>query len=424
MTTPGTLGKLSGARAISLVSPDWFAYPEMQMKEVVSERPSAETQAAVPAVDASRNSLVPVAERIVLRHGRRMSRWVWLVVAAGLAAVGLLWITVGGGLTPPTVSTQTLVAGPVSRVLAVSGRTAAETEAKITAALSERVRTVAVSEGDLVGVGDLLVELDTSRQHLVIRQALAALDAAIVARKEARDSADRTRALGSTVSDVSRQTAERALERANNEVERLTAAFEQAKRGLADYRIIAPIPGTILKRSVEPGDLVDPTRVLMRLADQTRIRVEVEIDETYSNQMRIGQSADLQLAGREEVYSGRVSFIGTEVDPLTGSLRVLINFDTPPLVQIGLTAVANIRVDRVEEALTVPRTALLAGAAGPAVFVVRDGRAVRAPIAFIDWPADRVQVTRGLGAGDVNLLSPDGIEDGDAVTPQDHGPGG
>lgn len=394
------------------------------MKEVESERPTPQTQAAVPAVDASRNSMVPVAEGIVLRHQRQTRRWAWFLVVAGLAAAGLLWITFGGGLAPPTVPVQTLVAGPVSRVLAVSGRTAAQSEVNITSAVSERVRAVAVSEGDLVGVGDLLVELDGSRQQLVTVQALAALDAAIVARQESEDNADRTRALGSTASDVARKAADRALERARNEVDRLTAAFEQAQRGLDDYRIIAPIPGTILKRSVEPGDLVDPTRVLMRLADQTRIRVEVEIDETYSNHIRIGQSVDLQLAGREEVYPGRVSFVGAEVDLLTGSLRVLIDFDTPPVVQIGLTAVANIQVDRADEALTVPRTALLADATGPAVFVLRDGRAVKTPIAFIDWPADRVQVTRGLGAGDVILLLPDGIEDGEAVTPQDRGAGG
>ncbi len=394
------------------------------MKQInESENHNLANPTALSTTGASLNSLVPVAADMSVRPRRRVRRITWLVIAAILATTGLLWITFGG-LAPPNAPTQVLVAGPVNRLLAVSGRIAAETEINITPAVNERVRTVAVSEGDLVTAGDLLVELDDSRQQLVIRQALASLDAAIVAQQAAQDDADRARALGSTVSDVIRQTAGRSLERASNEVDRLTAALEQAQLGLADYRIIAPIPGTILKRSVDPGDLVDPTRVLMRLADLTRIRVEVEIDETYAAYMRIGQAADLQLAGREEVYSGRVSFIGDEVDPVTGSLRLFIDFYTPPLVQIGLTTVANIHVDRAEDALTVPRTALLAGDEGPAVFVVRDGRAIRTPIAFVDWPADRVQVTRGLGAGDVILLSPDGIEDGDAVTPLDRGTGG
>ena len=366
------------------------------------------------------NSLVPVAQAVPARARSRSTRRIGLIaLAASLIAAGGLWFTLGGGLGPPSVPIQTLVEGPVSRVLAVTGRTAAETEVNITAATSARVEAVLVFEGDQVAAEDLLVTLDGRRQQLVVRQAMSSLDAAILARQAAREDANRAAALGESISATAREDAERALLRAENEVERLTAALEQAQIGLSDFRITAPFAGTVLIRSVDPGDQVDPARVLMRLADLDPIHVEVEVDETYAAVLRIGQRADLQLAGREDVLAGRVFFIADEVDPVTGGVRLKITFDTPPEAPTGLTTVANIRVARVEDALTVPRNALLGSETnGPAVFVLQDGRALRTPIDIIDWPADRVQVTGGLVEGAAIILAPEGISDGDRVKPQ------
>jgi len=356
---------------------------------------------SLPDPKGDGKSLVPVAQMLPARAASWSTRRIGLIaVAASLIAAGGLWFTLGAGLGPPSIPTETLVAGPVSRILAVTGRTAAETEVNITAATSARVTAVLVSEGDRVAAEDLLVTLDGNRQQLVVRQAMSSLDAAILARQAAREDAGRAAALGESISATARAAAERALERAENEVERLTAALEQAQIGLSDFRITAPLAGTILTRSVDPGDQVDPARVLMRLADLDPIHVEVEVDETYAAVLRIGQRADLQLAGREDVLAGRVSFIADEVDPVTGGVRLKIAFDTPLEAPTGLTTVVNIRVAHVADALTVPRTALLDGAEnGPAVFVLQDGRAVRTPIDIMDWPADRVQVTEGLGEG-------------------------
>jgi multidrug efflux pump subunit AcrA (membrane-fusion protein) len=170
--------------------------------------------------------------------------------------------------------------------------------------------------------------------------------------------------------------------------------------------------------------MVDPAKVLMRLADLDPIHVEVEVDETYATVLRTGQSVNLQLTGREDILAGQVAFIADQVDPVTGGVRLKVAFDTPPEAPTGLTTVANIRVSHVNEAITVPRTALLEDAKnGPAVFVLRNGRAVRTSIDIIDWPEDRVQVTEGLTEGTTIILLPEGISDGDRVTPQGDGTG-
>ena len=286
---------------------------------------------SLPEPTGGGNSLVPVAQPNSSRTTSRSRRRIGLVaVAASLITAGALWLTLGSGLGPPSIPVQTLVAGPVSRVLAVTGRTAAETRVDITPAVSARVEAVPVSEGDRVGADDLLVTLDDSRQQLVVRQALYALDAAILAKQAALADADRAAALGASIPATAREDADRALQRAENEVERLSAALEKAQIGLSDFRITAPFAGTILTRSVDAGDMVGPAQVLMRLADLDPIHVEVEVDETYAAVLRTGQRADLKLTGREDVLTGQVSFIADEVDPVTGGVRLKVAFDTPP----------------------------------------------------------------------------------------------
>ena len=57
--------------------------------------------------------------------------------------------------------------------------------------------------------------------------------------------------------------------------------------------------------------------------------------------------------------------------------------------------------------------------AGPAVFLLKSGKAVKTPVEVIDWPATRLIVTKGLQAGDVLIADATGIVDGAAVKAAD-----
>lgn len=363
--------------------------------------------------------LVTVPEESARPTSRNVSRFavaIFALLAAALA--GALWfLNVGGGAT--AVAVLTLKAGPVERVLAVSGRTETDIQSDVRSLVSARAAEVPVKEGDKVAAGDLLVMLDAAQQNSRIKQALASLEAAILREQSAQADRDRAVSLRDTLSAVTITNAERDLALAKAEVSRQRAALEQARVALSDYRITAPINGLVLDRSVEPGDLVSPSDILMRLANTDTLYVEVQVDEIYANKIHVGQRTWLQLAGREETLRGTVNFVAAEVDEVTGSLRVKIAFDTIPDAPVGLTTVANILIDRVEAAVTVPRSALVASGSDAAVFVIHDGRAKLTPISFVDWPADRVEVTSGLKEGDRVVLSPAGIKEGEALSARD-----
>ncbi|MCB6179065.1 efflux RND transporter periplasmic adaptor subunit [Rhodobacter sp. Har01] len=338
--------------------------------------------------------------------------WRWGLAALALAALGtgLFWWQ-AAATAAPEVSVETLAPGPVTRVMAVNGKVAAHDSVRIRPAVTGTLQEFLAGEGDLVAAGDVLARIDPSQQEAMVRQANSTLQQGLISQAQASAVYGRDRDLGALVARSKLEDEKLALSGAAAEVARLTALLDQAEIQLARYTVRAPIAGTVMTRSVDPGQLVDPATALFTLADLSRLIVETDVDESYATQIALGQPVALQLAGTRDPLAGTVSFVSPRVDPDTGGMAVRIGFDLPLTAPVGLTVTANITVDS-REALTVPRTALQ----GDAVFRLLSGRAVLTPVKVIDWPAARLIVTEGLAAGDRVITDASGLTTGMAVT--------
>ncbi len=344
---------------------------------------------------------------------RRRAWWLGLVVAA--AGGGWLFYAQPWSAGMPSVMVEVVAAGPVTRILAVNGRIAALHSVNVKSNVAGTLVAPLAEEGDLVEKGAVLARLDDTAQQAAVRQAIAALDQGLGTQRQARDALVRAESLASTISRVTLDDARRAVEMADQEVERLRALVDQARFQLARYRIVAPMAGTILTRGAEPGQVVDLSTQLFSLADLRELVVETDIDESYATQIRPGMSALLQLTGDPRILEGAVSFVAPIVDSATGGLAVKIAFSEPREAPVGLTVTANIIVDRREAAISAPRSAIDRAGATPAVFVLEGGQSRRTPVDIIDWPADRLIVTEGLRPGDVLIVDAADLTDGQAV---------
>jgi len=340
--------------------------------------------------------------------GRRRRRTGWLafavVLLVGFGAYAYLkrpWET-----KPAVVAVETMVKGPVSQVLAVTGRVAASQAVKVKSAVSGQAVEVRADEGDSVTAGDVLVQIDTAQPKALEAQARAALDAGQVKQQQAQANVDRARALGENATRSAREDAELSLTAATNEVARLRAALEQAQSQLAQYTITAPLTGVVLDRAVDRGQLVDTQTELFTVADLGQLLVETDVDEIYSSQIRSGLKALLMPAGGSVAQEGMVTFAAPTVDPSTGGRAIKIAFDDKVDLPVGLTVNANIIVSETDAALSVPRSAIITQGTQSHVLVLDKGFVVERPIDFSDWPADRVMVTGGLAVGDNVILDP------------------
>jgi RND family efflux transporter MFP subunit len=379
---------------------------------MTDETPTEAKDAARPAAPHAEASGVPALRPQPVAPARaRPRRWPWVAaLVLALAGAVVLYFQPWSDRAVP-VTSETVERGPVTRVLAVNGRIAALHSVDIRALVGGTLGDLPVAEGDTVAEGDVLARIDSAAQQAVVRQAVAGLDAALVAEARARDALDRAVALGANIPRTEREAAERALMTARQDVARATAQVDQAQVQLENHTMRAPMAGTVLSLNVEPGQAIDPATVLMTLADLDRLIVETDVDEAYATQIREGQEALLQLSGEAGTREGRVSFVSQRVDPDTGGLAVELSFDQPLRAPVGLTVTTNIVVERHEDAITAPRAAIEDGA----VYVVVDGLALRRPVSVIDWPAERLVVTEGLATGDVLITDAEGLSEGQMV---------
>ncbi len=313
------------------------------------------------------------------------------------------------------VVVEHVATAPVTRLLAVNGRIAAMHSVDLRPLASGTLAQVLVEEGDQVDAGQVLGRIDTAAQDAIVRQAMAGLDAALVAQEQADATYARSLALGPNVSAAALEADRRAAQSAMQEVARMTALLEQAQIQLARHTLRAPFGGSIVAMSAEHGQTVDTAMVLMTLADVSELVVETDVDETYVGEISVGQTAVMRLAGEAETRTGLVRTIAGRVDAATGGLALKISFDAPVMAPIGLTVTANIVVERHDAALTVPRTAIVTEATGTAVFLAQDGVARQQPVMVIDWPVARLIVTDGLTEGDGVIVDATGISDGQRI---------
>lgn len=338
-------------------------------------------------------------------------RWGLVAVAAVLIGGAVYWF---GPWHPGgrAVQAETMEPGPVTLVLAVSGKVAPRDQVQIRSAVVGTLLDVLAAEGSAVLAGDALARLDPIQQEAIVRQAASALGQGEVQQRQAEVALMRNQELGNLVPRSRLEDSKLALEGATQEVARLKALLDQATIQLSRFTLRAPIAGTITVRSVDPGQLVDTSSVLFTLADMTELLVETDVDEAYATRITVGQDAAVRLVGRRETLEATVIFVSPRVDPATGGLAVKLGLEAPLRAPIGLTVTANIVVGR-ETALTVPRTALQ----GDAVFRLIAGRAVLTPVTVTDWPAARLIVTEGLAEGDQVITDSTGLTDGLAVVP-------
>jgi len=354
-----------------------------------------------------------------------------VLLAAGAAAV---WLAL-----PETVETVSLRRRDLVRTLALVGRVRPPSRAGLGAERSGTVREVRVREGDRVRKGQALVVLGDREARAAVSQAEAALTEASASARSAIEVAqneleqaernlERVRALRSqgvrSEQDVeeaeqrladarSRLTAARAPEGEGDDpaaVVRARATLEAARARLAQTRVTAPGNGVVLTRSVEPGDAVQPGRVLLEVALDGPTELVVFPAEENLGQIRVGAPATASAdAFPDSTFAATVSLVAPAVDPDQGTVEVRLAVRDPPnYLRPSMTVSVNVEGGRRSGASVLPEEAVRGlGTSTPWVAMVEDGRLVRRDVG-VGLRAERwVEIRSGLASED-GVVPPDG----------------
>jgi membrane fusion protein (multidrug efflux system) len=202
----------------------------------------------------------------------------------------------------------------------------------VSARILGRIESVTVAEGDEVESGQLLVLLDDTDQRAQEAQAASSLSYArenmVLARvnlDKTREDFNRTDSLFKTGAATREQHdhAASALETANvqysiarAQVDTANAQLGVIEAQLLNTRITAPISGTVSKKPLMPGELVQPGQTILSINDLKHVWVTANFEETKIDRIDVGAAVDITVdAYSSRAFGGRVSQIGAAIVP-------------------------------------------------------------------------------------------------------------
>ena len=344
-----------------------------------------------------------------------MSRRILWVLAAFLVVLLCAWLF---WPRPVVVQMLTVKRGVATRVLAVNGRIRPRLSIDVQSPVAGKLIRLPYDVGDQINQGTLLASVDDAPERAAIEQAEAALAAQRGELVQAQRDVKRYEALLAQGFSLQRvEQARLAVRQGQDEVRRLTASVKQAREVQKRHEIRAPFAGVITERPVDPGQTVGSETVLYRLANLTAPEVTAQVDELYAAELSIGQSALVAVPGFARSLTAEVVHIERRVDPETGARAVRLRFNQPPeKTSAGLTVSVNLIVDRQQNAISIPRSAILSPSGNPHVRIIDNSNVVAdQPITFIDWPAEQVIVATGLKPGMRLLADPQSAKPGERV---------
>jgi membrane fusion protein, multidrug efflux system len=315
----------------------------------------------------------------------------------------------GGGPGARTVNVEVapVERGRIAREVTVSGVVEPIRSVAVNSQLAGALLSVNVEEGDRVRRVSVVARLDD-------RGLRAQLDAA----------------------DANFQVAEAAFQRAEQlrdrrvitlpEYERERTAYaaavsqrDQLRTRIGFATVTAPIAGVVTQKLVERGDIVGNQARLLTIADVSEMVVRVGVSELDVVALNVGESVRVGLdAYPGQELTGRIRRVFPSADPATRLVPVEVALSGPAttIARPGFLARVTFGVGAREGVLLVPVGAVLPTTAGPAVFVISDGRAVRRIVETGATSMGRVEIISGLEAGDpVVTVGNNMLRDGSAV---------
>lgn len=186
--------------------------------------------------------------------------------------------------------------------------------------------------------------------------------------------------------------------------------IQAAERDGAPRRALtfaSPIDGIVVEKTIVKGQRVMAGDVLYRLANLSTVWLDGEVFEQDLPDVRIGQEVTAEFPALPGASRhGRISYIYPTLNTETRTAHIRVELANPGL-QLKPGMYATIRFTSASRrALTVPRSSVLATGERNLVFVRdADGRFVARDIVIGKTSADRVEVLRGLQAGETVVAS-------------------
>ena len=386
----------------------------------------------------------------------------------GAIILGLLLLIVGkksgwfgGESEGKEVDIQLVSQENITQKVSATGKIQPELEIKLSSEVSGEIIELPVVEGQMVKKGDLLVRVNPDIYESIVNRSVASLETvraslqqAEASLRESEESYKRNQILFEkgviSKSDWDKIVSTYEIAKANKQsahynVQSAMASLTESRDNLRKTTIFSPTDGTISKLDVELGERVVGTvqmtgTEIMRVADLSRMEVEVDVNENDIVKVSIGNNVEIEVdAYLNKVFKGVVTNIAntanstTSVDQVT-NFKVKIRIDENSYQDLlkdkkagyspfrpGMTATVDIITQTKKDIVTVPISAIVvrklseiksdtpkeeADKRQEALFVFKEGKAELRMISTGIQDNTNIEILSGVEKGEQIIVGP------------------
>src|SRR5262250_2229587 len=168
-----------------------------------------------------------------------------------------------------------------------------------------------------------------SRKELFEQGALPRreLDSAQVALVQARSQYQQAQ---KALDDLHRVGREQALKTAGGQLSAAQGKLLSAEAQLRYSEIRSPIDGVVTDRPLFAGELASANQPLLTVMNTSRLIAKSHIPQSQAATLKVGDRAEIHIAGVEDPVKGKVSIVSRALDPCSTSVEFLVQLVKPP----------------------------------------------------------------------------------------------
>jgi HlyD family secretion protein len=190
---------------------------------------------------------------------------------------------------------------------------------------------------------------------------------------------------------------------AKGQLESAQGKYEGAEAQLSYSEIRSPINGVVTERPLYPGEMATAGTPLVTVMDTSDLTARTHIPQAQAALLKVGDKAEVTLAGIEGRFPAKVSVVSPALDPNSTTVEVWVELKNPKQqLKPGSAVALSMVVRSLPDALTIPAQALLTAPDGTTTVMVAgsDGRAHQRDVKAGIREASRVEIVKGLEAGE------------------------
>lgn len=300
----------------------------------------------------------------------------------------------------------------------VSGDVLPDTQLDVKAEVGGRIKAVNVSPGDTVKAGEVLIEIDDTDILSEMESAKTEIEGANLAVTKSERNFERAKDLfdARLISQEAFDNLSSELDISRNTFTKAERKMQLVKDKLSKTKVLAPTDGTILTVPAVEGQVaiaaasVNSGTTLMSIANLSKLIVETHVNQVDVSKLVPKQQVRLTAESlRDEEMKAEITFIAPVATIRNGikgfSVRAAI--DRPNLrMRPGMTVQMTIPVAHVDDAVSVPISAVFKGTGNSRVVYVRKGAITeKRPVKVGISNTESAQILQGVQLGEEILLN-------------------